>query len=54
MQEGKQPIHLASAFGCDSLVTCLIEEYNIDPASTDKVRIYLNLQCTHIHECTCF
>ena len=40
-QIGRQPIHYACSVGHDPLVVALIEEYNIDPATTDKVFKYM-------------
>ena len=47
-QIGRQPIHYACSFGYGSSVVALIEEYNIDPATTDKVFKYMCI-ATYVH-----
>ena len=41
IQIGRQPIHYACSAWHNSLVVALIEEYSIDPATTDKVFKYM-------------
>ena len=43
-----QPIHHACLDGHHSVVVTLIEEYNVDPMTTDKVNLYVDLRTVYI------
>ena len=50
VQEGNQPIHVATAYNQIEVVKILIEKYNADPAAAD-LQVDIRSYCSKINEC---